>query len=129
MGDCVGELFYGVQVSEEDYNRIQEKYEDAVKNGQYVVDQYGVKIPCYEHGCDLNWPYETEECFIVIKDSQKAAYNGSTPLEPEDMVKKAEWDEQLKAFCRLNGVEKFAYEGHRGIDDLVPCWFLVGRYD
>lgn len=118
MGDCVGELFYGVQLKDKEWNRILEA------NG----DNYDLA-----DGLKLEQPYENEEHFVIVKESGSAAYNSSRLLSADALVVKEGWKERLKAFCEKEGLpfepppDPNAKRGDREIG--MVGWWLTGHYN
>jgi hypothetical protein len=121
MGDTVGQLFYGAALpkikrdpdkmkrggwydpSTEHYSELFQSEHDNLKEINAVTR--------YEQ------PYETENHYLIIVESENSAYNEGSFLGPKLEVK-PEWDNLLKERAEKAGVK---------ISEIG--WHLVGHYN
>jgi hypothetical protein len=116
MGDCVGVLFYGMELKPSDGKKFRSIYGKNPETNKYetVAAEYvieGDTIKMYD-------PYETEQYYLIIKPSKKGSYNGGTFIG-ENIVNPSE-----SLINEFNAVlAKF------GIEPKQIGWHLVGHYN
>lgn len=122
MGDQVGEIFYGILISDTDFDRIFREINEGKGDSESTV--------ALGNGCELFNPYETEDFHIIVEESRKATYNQGRPLSADDVTVKPEWMKKIQDTLVKFNVSGQAQEEHlTGKDKPEPGWWLVGHYN
>jgi hypothetical protein len=111
MGDCVGQLVYGFELTKEEHDKLC-----VAKNKWSLTFNPEIKgvYPLLELEC----PYETEDHLMIVESTNVSSYNCAMRLTDDEMKVPDEGKQQLEAF-------KKAY----GFEDKKSSWFLVGHYN
>lgn len=133
MGDQVGQLLYGVEITQERYSQLRgvEKElgwgKDAKPNPEWSEDtdadwengglrkSLSKKFPQIQ----IEQPYETEDFYISIKESSKNSFNGGRKLS-KTIETKPEWDEMLNYFAQEIDMHFYPEQA---------TWYLIGHYN
>lgn len=114
MGNDVGELRYGTEISEEIFQKFINDENDYELNKE--IQEKHPKIDLYN-------PYETSNYLIIHKDVNKkefTVYNHAEFLGKNIVSNSEKWDKEIKKFCN---------EFNIPFDSEICGWFLIGRYD
>lgn len=107
MGDNAGQLFFGAKISRKDFNHLSktifirnEDYSEANPNSLLTLDN----------------PYETEDYYLVVRDSERSTYNGGKSLGLR-IDADPRWETALNEFI-----------GEHNLKVESIGWHLVGHY-
>lgn len=118
MGDTIGKLFYGVELTREQYKKVEDKLfkktppTDTKKPWTANKTELDKKsLLCLEQ------PYETEDHYLVIRHTMNSAYNGGTRVSGLNLDTDV-LDDALDTFLQEIDVKPAN----------SPSWMLVGCY-
>lgn len=116
MGDCVGELVYGLNISDEQYKNLLQHQELLDSS-----DDYGFG-PYFNHDKEVfpYQPYETDTYLIIVRKSIQVTADSSIKVKSIDEAQVRQWYAMIKDFCVKYNVEV--------MDDEIG-WYLLGHYN
>lgn len=115
----VGQLFFGAKLTSKPNNTFDESYEAmqfyrskfGLSEDGDVIDKEANATTSYEQ------PYETDEHYLVINETNKSAYNCGKFLG-NNLIVNPEWEQMLKDRAAKADVEI-----------IQIGWHLVGHYN